>query len=427
MKKIAALLAAFIMLASNTPAQALTIAGARCPKAGASRTVRHAHFTCAHRGSKLVWKQSKRSSKPASAPTPATTATTPVPSDTPTLRARTLTDQPDLVTGFQIKPFYVVPSDGTDRHLDTNGTLDSALTEGNAFLQQQTGYHLQIDQRADGYDIQYLHSKYTMAQLSVLGADRLLMAEAHVMDDPGPDRKHFLFFIDVPFLSDGASNACGFGETPGLTAEVAVAPGRGSDGTVCTGSDRNFKSVTSALWVHEVLHTFGVTHTLDDACDVMTPALGACSTAYAIDAKRTRYVGASAQGVDLLSLRVWADHVTDPGLRAGCDLPSPTYPRTDGRDYAYCATGTQQLGELMHCWSPTPTAQLQALVDGVWTALGSPQWSAHPWGTDVRLDCGGGGFTAASTMVTVTTPGVVVYRWLVDGRVDESFNVIWAA
>lgn len=433
MKKVALLLATLVVVAlSSAPAQATAIVGSKCVKANATRTVGRLHYRCMRRDGKLTWRAEPRNSRvrarmPSPSPTPVQPSAAPVATDTPTTRVRQTTDQPDLLSGFQIKPFYVVPSDGTDRHLDTNGTLDMALTEGDSFLQQQIGYHLQIDERADGYDIAYLHSQYTTAELSAADGDKLLMNEAHVMDNPGVNRKHFLFFIEVPYLTDGTSNACGLGDTPGLTAEVAVAPGQGVDGTTCTGSDLAFKSVTSAFWVHEVLHTFGVTHTMDDPCDLMYPQFGACSSAYAIDAKRTRYVGASTQGVNVLSLRVWAGHVADPALRADCELPSPMFPRTDGRDYAYCGTGTQQIGEYSHCWSPQPAAQLQALVGGAWTAVGPAQWSAQPWGTRVRLNCDGTGSLAASTMVTVTAPGIVSYRWLINGRVDETFNVIWVA
>lgn len=432
MKRMAVLVVMAALLAPSTPALASSIAGARCTKAGSTRTTAKVHYVCVRVGGHLLWHRTRTSTSPSTqvvtAPTPApTTSPTPAPSDTPTQRTRQTTDQPDLLSGFQIKPFYVVPSDGTDRHLDTDGTLDHALTEGDAFLQQQIGYHLQVDQRTDGYDIEYLHSQYTTAQLSAPNADQMLMAEAHVMDDPGSNRKHFLFFIEVPSFSGGSTNACGYGDTPGLIAEVAVADGPTADGSTCTGSDLGFTTITSALWVHEVLHTLGVTHTFDDPCDLMYTQLGICPNAYVLDPKHVRYVGAAVQGVNLLTLRVWAGHAADPGLRADCDLPAATLPRSNGRNYAYCPTGTQTIGELAHCWSPAPTAQLQALVDGTWTAVGSVQASSQPWGPAVALSCADAGFLAASARVTRSSPGIVTYRWLISGTVDETFDVIWVA
>ncbi len=430
-KKLMALFATLVLLASAAPAQATSIAGSKCPRAGATKTVAHVRYRCVRHAKRLRWRK-LRAVKPAPSPVPRPTATpspaaTPAPVETATTHTRAVTDQPDLLSGFQIKAFYVVPADVTDHQLDTNGTLDRTLSEGNAFLQDQIGYHLQIDQSSGGYDIEYLHSRYTAAQLSVSDADKLLMNEAHVMDNPGANDKHFLFFIDVPYFSDGGSNACGLGDTPGLSAQVAVGLAAASDPTTCNGSARGFTSVTSAIWVHEILHTFGVTHTLDDPCDLMYTEFGNCTSAYAIDAKRARYVGAAVQGVDLLTLRVWAGHVNDAGLRADCTLASQLFPRSDGVAYAYCPTGTQQIGESAHCWSPPPAAQLQALVAGSWTSAGSASWSSAPWGANLGLNCSGAGFVGASTTVTVTTPGLVNYRWLINGRVDETFNVLWVA
>ena len=73
---------------------------------------------------------------------------------------RVLSDQPDSLTGYQIKAIYVVPSDGTDRSYDTNGYIASILREGNAFIKSQIGLEYQIDSVGNDYDIQFLEALF---------------------------------------------------------------------------------------------------------------------------------------------------------------------------------------------------------------------------------------------------------------------------
>src|SRR5664279_1711946 len=53
--------------------------------------------------------------------------------------ARSTVDRPDDIGGPQIHVVYVVPSDGTDRALDTNGTLAASTTNWETWLRGQTG------------------------------------------------------------------------------------------------------------------------------------------------------------------------------------------------------------------------------------------------------------------------------------------------
>jgi hypothetical protein len=61
-------------------------------------------------------------------------------------------------------------------------------------------------------------------------------------------------------------------------------------------------------WVHETFHNFGVNHNTDP-CDLMAGDDGKgniCNGPFNIDASRTKYVGASIFGVNILTLKVWA-------------------------------------------------------------------------------------------------------------------------
>jgi len=52
---------------------------------------------------------------------------------------RSTTDRPDDITGPQVHAMYVVPADGTDRALDTNGTIAASVANRDGWLRGQTG------------------------------------------------------------------------------------------------------------------------------------------------------------------------------------------------------------------------------------------------------------------------------------------------
>lgn len=346
--------------------------------------------------------------------------------------ARVTADLPDTFSGFQIKPIYVVPSDGTDNAYDTNGYLAGILNEGNSYLNGQIGRKIPVDSTSTGYDIQYLKSQYsteylrTHAQSSPAESSdaQVLMREIKAMENPGVNRKDYIFFIDVPGLS---GSSCGIADAPGISAVVAlqnITPTQ-----TCRGaSPPYFANYTSKTWVHELMHNFGVTHTVDDPCDVMagapeTKAVCTNPNLYTMDKERTRYVGAAAQGPDILKLRVWEGYTADQTLTADCTL-EPIL-RQDGIHYAYCPTGYQAIGALTSCWSSINSVWLEEEVNGVWSSLGVGSHSNQPWGTRLSWKCIDPGYSAPLKIIQATTPGIRHYRWIVDGQVSEELNVIW--
>ena len=177
------------------------------------------------------------------------------------------------MTGFQVKPIYVVPSDGVDHSYDKNGYIASMLDEGNVFLNAQIGRTIPIDKNGTGYDIQYLKSKYTTAYIQSEfldpsnGITEQLLAEINPLKNPGLNRKDFIFFIDVNGLNQGVN--CGSGETPGVAAVVSIGKGVDATGQTCTGKSHGLNNFATHTWVHELFHNFGVNHTLNDPCDLM--------------------------------------------------------------------------------------------------------------------------------------------------------------
>lgn len=331
---------------------------------------------------------------------------------------RVISDQPDSVNGFQVKIIYVIPSDGIDHSYDTNGYIAAILEEGNKFLRSQIGLQVPIDKNITGYDIQFLKSRQpTSYFLSAKNLDDELLAESLLLENPGSNRKSYIFFIDVEILANG--EACGYTSIGGMTAVIAI-------GSECTRESHNLKNYAAHTWPHELMHNFGVQHTPDDPCDFMRgeKTVGTCpwSTPWTLDKERTRYVGSSAQGQDILKLPVWEGY-TAKDYWAKC-LLNPV-PRGDGFKYAYCPTGTQTIGALSYCWKSLSSISLEEFVDGAWKSLGAGNHYSEPWGQYVKWTCNDPGYTAPWKQLTVTNPGISLYRWMVNGRESEQFKVIW--
>jgi len=331
-------------------------------------------------------------------------------------------DQPDILTGFQIKPIYVLPSDSPDRFLDQNGDIAAYLTEGREYMRQQLGRTVQVDLNSSGYDILFFKSRFTRSELIGMSNNAsTVLQEIGLLNNPGPNRKEFMLFIDVPYFDDGTVY-CGRAQRPGLTAVVAVGLGGTPGGGSCNGSSRNLKFYATHIWVHEFFHNLGVAHTEDATCDLMG-ASGGCSSDWTIDKERIRYVNSNSQGVDIMTLRIWEGTLDNLSYKSNCLLPYNRIARSDGQRYAYCGIGSQQVGALQSCWLNIRTVELQQFVGNSWVTLGMGGVSSSPWGPNVSWECNN--YSAATKVITVTTPGVQRYRWVVNSSSIEEFTIIW--
>ena len=395
--------------------------GQSCTKTG----MKTGAFICTLVKGKRIWRPVSRTA-PVSDPS-TTPSQTPVPA--PSNNLRVTSDQTDTVSGFQIKPYYVVPSDGVDHSYDKNGYISSMLDEGNVFLNAQLGLTIPIDKNGTGYDIQYLKSKYSRAFIQSAFAETAegitdkLLAEVNPFLNPGLNRKDFIFFIDVNGLNNGT--ACGTGQTPGLASVVSIGKGFDATGQTCTGQSHNLSNFATHTWIHELFHNFGVNHTLNDPCDLMVGAetVGTCASSakITIDKEHSRYVKSSVQGANVLQARVWEGLTDNLSLAANCSL-NPI-PSADGKQYAYCPTGTQTIGALKSCWGALSLVTLEEFVDGAWKSLGAGSSSPTPWGPNADFTCSTG--VAPNKQITVTAPGTSLYRWMIPGQELEQFKVIW--
>lgn len=174
---------------------------------------------------------------------------------------RATADRPDVAQGPQIHVVYAVASDGTDRGLDTNGTIEASVRAWNGWLAGQTGGKggLRIDTSAGSVDITFVPLPETDAQIAARGAfvrdelERLL----HAAGLNAPDKVYAVYY-------DGTSTfACGGGAwPPTLPGNVAAMylHGLPSGPVPC---DRNpiapngQPGYIDFSMLHELLHTLG--------------------------------------------------------------------------------------------------------------------------------------------------------------------------
>lgn len=337
---------------------------------------------------------------------------------------RVMADVADIYSGYQIKAIYVIPSDGEDHSYDTNGVLENVLNAGTQYLKEELGLTFQIDSTSAGYDVTYFRSsKPTDYFLNSTGAYTELMKEIGFLDSPSLNRKDYVFFVDTKTIV--GPNYCGEASFPGNSAVVAIGLEE------CGKKTAFFNNYASQTWVHEVLHNLGLPH-VSAPCDLMFSGQSLDGTSCSanqrptIDINHTMYLGANVYGQDLLKLRVWNTYTGNQDLYADCWLSTVNgVPRSDGIKYALCPTGTSSIGPFSYCWKIINSVVLEEQVNGIWTTLGTGDYWNTPWGSRINWRCDDPSYVAPWKSITVTTPGLRHYRWLVNGTLSEEFNIIW--
>ena len=174
---------------------------------------------------------------------------------------RAFADRADDVIGAQIRVMYVVPRDGFDRVLDTDGTLGRSVASFHAWFQQRSGgYTLRFDRSGGSLDIGFFRLPLTTAEMANAGAfvvseiDRL-MGEAGLL----ASNKIYLVYYD------GTSrHACGgVAWPPNVPGQVAAMylqaqPSGGSCATSFVSSPTSPPGYWEFAALHDLLHTFGI-------------------------------------------------------------------------------------------------------------------------------------------------------------------------
>lgn len=235
-------------------------------------------------------------------------AATPVTRSITVSWARSTVDQPDLIAGYQLHFVYVVPSDGVDHGYDTDGTIKAWIDEGQAYTKGQIGVTFPVDSTSAGYDIQFLKSQYTSAQLSAWTSSKSCDDAAGIISrelgvscfsrtgTPYNSMKHYVYLVDVPRFG---GSYCGYAGKPGNVSVVAA-----QSGSSCARQGFGFTTFVVLVWLHEVIHGLGVDHAPAGSCDLMEAGGFSCAS-FTMDPKRRYYVGSATLGIDILTLGFW--------------------------------------------------------------------------------------------------------------------------
>lgn len=181
------------------------------------------------------------------------------PGAAPGALSRSTVDRADEVTGPQIHALYILPSDGADRALDTDGTIAASVANWQAWFRGQTGGDgLRLDTSGGELDVTFVRLRRTEAELAARGIFLRDAIEEEL-------RAAGLLWPDKVFATyyDGSSTAaCGGGAwpptLPGAVAAVYMRATYGA-GFLCYEPERSRGGlqIMDFAVLHEVLHTMG--------------------------------------------------------------------------------------------------------------------------------------------------------------------------
>ncbi len=79
-------------------------------------------------------------------------------------------DRPDDISGAQVHVVYVLPSDGVDESLDTDGTIATSMEATQRWLSSQVSQRLRLDTFQGNLDITFFRLALTDKQMDAEGA-----------------------------------------------------------------------------------------------------------------------------------------------------------------------------------------------------------------------------------------------------------------
>lgn len=181
---------------------------------------------------------------------------------------RATVDRPDIVSGSKLHVMYVIPADGVDEALDTNGVLDAAVASMNLWLENETpGRRLRVDTFTAGGttrpDITFVRGNQTAAEYaeSPDGAFTAITDELEARgwnDDPAS--KRYLVYYAGPAEDEGICgtaylNLLGVDYAQWSLVFLDSAPGCGARdfGTPAAGP-----GASEAIALQEMLHNEAV-------------------------------------------------------------------------------------------------------------------------------------------------------------------------
>lgn len=203
---------------------------------------------------------------PAATTAPVTTPTAPGP-PVPVIPApgsRASADRPDERSGALVHLLYVLPSDVSDRHLDTNGVIANSFSASQSWIRQAGGIQFRLDTYDGKPDISFYRMSRTNADAASAGASVRDLIEQELVS-AGFDQPNKILLVYYDGLN---TTACGsaawppvFQGTVGALYLTGAVPGRvpcGDNPLAGSGDVAGYWEQSAA---HEILHLAGMVPT----------------------------------------------------------------------------------------------------------------------------------------------------------------------
>lgn len=200
---------------------------------------------------------------PGTTTAPVTTPTPPGPPVPviPAPGARALADRPDERSGALVHLVYVLPSDVSDRRLDTNGVIANSFAASQAFMRQAGGIQFRLDSYQGKPDISFLRTSRTNAAAAAAGANVRDLIEEDLVD-AGFDQAGKILLVYYDGLN---TTACGSGAWPPSfpgTVGALYMSGNIPGYVPCGDNPLAGPGAPAGYWehsaAHEVLHLAGM-------------------------------------------------------------------------------------------------------------------------------------------------------------------------
>lgn len=165
-------------------------------------------------------------------------------------------DRPAEVSGRQIHLIYMIPADGVDRGIDTNGVLDGSMTVAQDWLAAVTGKRLREDTWDGRRDISFLKSRRTDSEIAALGQTVLRTIYLEILDAGFTDRdtKYLVYY-------DGTHTTCGSATRNGPVAALYLRATTATRSCISHFATAG-RQVRPGYWefaaLHEIVHMLGM-------------------------------------------------------------------------------------------------------------------------------------------------------------------------
>lgn len=222
-------------------------------------------------------------------------------------------NRPDDRKGYQIQMVYVATPSATNFALVTDGIIERWVGEAQAWLKSRVGSGLLFDTHQGRLDVPFLRIDHHVAIEGSTGEgfrdESDLLALYRSINKESYQGKTVVFVLDQ---TADPGDYCGYAPRPGDYALMfPQVPGCGERFPHHAALNDGLAGPSETL-IHELFHSYGVGHVCVDDTDLMIgspecPGAQDATKPLTLDASRSLYVGASAAGADITTLRVWED------------------------------------------------------------------------------------------------------------------------